>query len=147
MRLPLLDPSKLDEQSGFLRSLVTSQAEKVSVKSQVLRPLGVPLAIFLIALLAGLAAGVLWVQIFGGVGLLVNMVFYLREYLHWKVEDPDRLGTEAYVWKQSILKMAAKDPDLRPRIVQAQLIGNPSPKPKPKAIDVSPGPMPPQEDD
>lgn len=104
----------------LLEKFIDSQAEAVRIKSQALRPI-----IYICSVVWGASTfmmllGTLWVQIFGGIVFSVVLCAALVAYRHFAVTDPDRLGSEAHVYRARIVGMLERSKD--PKFAQVASI-------------------------
>lgn len=95
-----------------VKTLASSKAEALSIKSQAMTPLSAPLAVGAFLVCVGVFGSSAPAVYFGFLIITVFSGILAWAYVHLLRHSPDRLGTEAYVIRREMLKIAAKDPEL-----------------------------------
>lgn len=78
----------------------------VQMKSQAMRPLAWLILILTPSLGLMIAFGPDWVKYFASVVLVAGIVTYIWAYRYWMKNDPDRLGSEAFIVQRDVLAYA-----------------------------------------
>ena len=98
----------------FLQKLLRERSGSIKIKSQALNPMvwfcGVLVAAGTGLLLFGLGLA----QVFGALLISIATGSFLVAFWHFARSDPDRLGTEAFVFNKELLHFAqtAKNPEI-----------------------------------